>query len=740
VVAVRRGAAGLALSALLLPAAARAAARPEGRAARAEAAPLFDGEVLGDPAWAAAERLQGFVQTNPHDGEPVSEETEVRLLWSDDTLYIGVVCHDREPDKIIVSDSRRDSPLEDTDSFQVLLDTFRDGQSGFVFGTNPTGLEYDGQVVNEGQGSGPSGPGTGASQSGALGGFNLNWDGVWEVKAAIGDFGWSAEFAIPFRTLRYPGGGDQEWGVNFQRNIRRRNERAFWSPLPRQYTLFRVSEAGRLRGLRAPRQKNLQLSPYVLGDAQQLAARGLDTEYDGEVGADLKWGLSPSLTVDATVNTDFAQVEVDDQQINLDRVNIFFPEKRPFFLENAGYFTVGAPGEVELFFSRRIGIGREGQVVPILGGARLSGKVGGWNVGVLDMQTRTVEGVAGANNFAAARAFRELPNRSGVGAVFVNRSATGEGAALAGSNQTYALDGRWGFGRYGLVSGFVAGTSSATPRRAERAYRASASYESPTWILEAKYTDVGEGFNPEVGFLLKSGGYRRPEAMVYRALRNPGFFGLFEIRPHVSYRAYFRPDGFYETGFLHIDNHFEWAKGYELHTAMNVTHEGVRVPFEIYPGVVVPPGQYDHKEGYFVTTTDQGAPLSLNGTWVFGGFYGGRRTSLRPQVRGRLGDRFNADVRWDWNDVDLPQGSFETNLLRARVSYNFTTRLYAQAFVQWNDLSRDWSTNLRVGWLQSASTGLFVVYNEVRDTEDGLPGVRDRSFTVKWSRIFDLLD
>ena len=356
------------------------------------------------------------------------------------------------------------------------------------------------------------------------------------------------------------------------------------------------------------------------------------------------------------------------------------------------------------------------------------------------MQTRSLADVTGGNNFAVTRAFRELPNRSGIGGLFVNRQATGEGASRFGSNQTYALDGRVGFGRYGQLSGFLAGTSSARPLPAERAFRLFASYESPTWTLEAKYTDVGQGFNPEVGFLAKSGGYRRPEALVFRAVRNLGFLGLHEIRPHVSYRAYVRQDGFYETGFLHVDNHWEWPNGYELHTAYDHTHEGVRVPYEIYPGIVVPPGDYDHGEGYFVFITNRGAPLSLNGSLTVGGFYGGHRTSLQAEVRGRLGERFNTDVSWDWNDVDLPQGRFETNLLRMRLSYSFTTRLYAQAFVQWNDLSDQWSTNVRLGWLQTANTGLFLVYNETREDARDLVPVRDRSLVLKWSRIFDLLD
>ena len=248
--------------------------------------------------------------------------------------------------------------LEETDSFQIILDTYLDKQNGFVFGTNPAGLEYDGQVTNEGQGSGRFGGGgsgrpgqSSQSQRGSGGGFNLNWDGVWQVRAQTSDIGWTAEFAIPFRTLRYPSGTDQVWGLNFQRNIRNRNEQAFWAPLPRQFNLYRLSLAGELQGVQVPAQRNLKITPYVLGEAIRLD-RDASTTTDGDFGADLKYSVTPSMTLDLTYNTDFAQVEVDEQQINLDRFNLFFPEKRPFFLENAGLFSVGVPSQVEVFFSR----------------------------------------------------------------------------------------------------------------------------------------------------------------------------------------------------------------------------------------------------------------------------------------------------------------------------------------------------------------------------------------------------
>jgi hypothetical protein len=257
--------------------------RPEGTAVPSATAPAMDGDVLDDRAWDGASRLTGFTQTTPREGEPVSEQTEVRVLFTEDTVYFGVVCHDREPDRIIVSDSRCASPLDDSDSFQILLDTYRDRQSGFVFGTNASGLEYDAQVVNEGQGSQPTGPGQARQQSGAQGGFNLNWDGVWSVKTKVGEFGWSAEFAIPFRTLRYASGGEQEWGVNFQRNIRRHKEVAYWAALSRQYTILRVSDAFYLTPLQGSLTLAIGAGLLFVLVGYLLDFNSLSLHYDGQV-------------------------------------------------------------------------------------------------------------------------------------------------------------------------------------------------------------------------------------------------------------------------------------------------------------------------------------------------------------------------------------------------------------------------------------------------------------------------
>ena len=710
------------------------AERPVATAHQIRDAPVLDGDVLADPLWNQVTPTGDFWQTTPDQGVPASERTDVRVAYTDTTLYVGVVLYDSSPGTVVAADSRRDSPLNATDSFQFILDTFRDGQSGFVFGTNPAGIEYDGQVANEGQG-GFGAPSTGLQQGGAGGGFNLNWDGAWEVRTQVGDFGWSAEFAIPFRTLRYRSGEDT-WSLNFQRNINRRNEISYWASLDRQYNLYRLIDAGTLTGLAVPAQRNLKISPYLLGSAVDQGGSAADSNFD--LGGDAKWSINPSLTLDLTANTDFAQVEVDQQQINLDRFNLFFPEKRPFFLENAGQFQVGSPGSVELFFSRRIGIGSNGAPVPIRGGGRLTGKVGGVNVGLLNMQTGRVGDTAPANNFGVVRLSRDLENRSSVGALFTSRRATGNLADADDNGQTYAVDARFGIGQRGTLQGYVARTETPGETGREHAFSFLSEWRSEELWLRGGYSEVGEGFNPEVGFLQRKN-YRKLEAFIFRTIRlEENRMGFLEIRPHTFYNAFWNFTGFQETGFLHLDTHWVWRAGSQIDTGMNVTRQGVVTPFEIAPGVVVPTGTYDHTEAVFVANSNQAAPLSVQSRFTLGGFFGGSRRATSVGVTGRLGETFNTRVEWQRNDVDLPWGDFVTNLMATRVSYSFSPRVFTQALLQYNSRVDVWSTNLRFGWLQSSNTGFFIVLNDTQDLSD--LSMRDfgRSLIVKYSHLLDV--
>ena len=709
----------------------------------------MDGDVLGDPAWAGVMPATGFVQTAPDEGLPASERTEVRVVFTDDTIYFGIVAYDRDPSAIIVTDSRRDSSLTSSDSVQLILDTFRDQQNGFVFGTSPSGQEYDGQLINEGAGG--SGMGRGGTSFGAGGGFNLNWDGVWQVRTAISDIGWSAEFAIPFRTLRFSPGREQTWGLNIQRSIRRRNELAYWSPLPRQFDLFRVSMAGALTGVEAPAGlwRTLQVTPYAVGGAsKQTDVLGAEIETFREFGGDLKYGVTSGLTLDATVNTDFAQVEVDQQQINLDRFNLFFPEKRPFFLENAGAFTVsnsgGAafndPSQTELFFSRRIGIGEGGQAIPILGGVRLSGKVtDSTTIGLLNMQTDDVGTTTPSNNFGVARIRQDLPNRSSVGALFVNRQATGRLAEDNDINRTYAVDGRLGFGQNGIVSGFAAKTETPGLRGEDYAWDTAVDYNAQAWRLRAGYMEMGDNFNPEVGFVRRKG-FRKVDGGIFYTYRPDNFLKLQEIQPHITFNRFWNYDeGFIESSLVHMDNSWEFNDSSTAITGWNVRKEGVVEPFTV-SGVLVLPGTYQWNEVMLNYSTDSSAPFTAGFRFQGSGFFGGDLRSYGPSVGFRRGETLNVRLNWSRNDIDLPLGSVITNLVSTQVAYNFSPRLFAQSLLQYNDSADLWSVNFRFGWLQDANTGLFLVYNET----DGLGEIphtsAGRSFILKYSYLFDILN
>jgi len=707
------------------------AARPVLQAVEMVSEPLLDGVVSGDPAWNGLVPASGFWQVQPDDGAPATQKTEVYVGFTDDALHIGVIAYDDDPEGILVTDSRRDSDLGDTDSFQILIDGMRDGQNGYVFGTNPAGMQYDGQVTREGEG--------GILGSGS-GGFNLNWDGSWDVATDFSENGWSAEFRIPFRTLRYGPGEQQTWGVNFQRNIRRNNEITYWAQLSRQRNLYRVSEAGTLVGVSPPSQRNLKVTPYVLGSSSRGGDLA-DTENNSEVGFDIKYSITASLTLDATYNTDFAQVEADEQQVNLDRFSLFFPEKRSFFLENAGQFSVGDSEEVEMFFSRRIGISEDGDQLPIEGGIRLSGKVGNnTNVGFLHMSSEAVTGIAPGNKFTVARVNQELPSRSAIGFMFVSRDGDGSHLVSPGEdkNKTYAIDGRWGVGDNLVLQAWAAKT--ATPGMEERddAYSVKAIYSSPTWAYRLGYGQVGEDFNPEVGFLSRSN-FRRANAFLMRRIRPKDLWGLLEVRPHASYTAYWDFDGFQESGILHTDIHWEFRNGYEVHTGINFTREGVKEAFDIVDGVTIQPGTYDHAEVSIVFHTNQAAPLSFSLRTTVGGRFGGDRVSLAPTLNYRIGEAFSSELSYRYNDFDLPGGAFEANLARLRLSYSFTPKILLQALVQYNELDDVLGTNLRFSWLRTANTGLYLVYNEV--DEQGISGrPAGREMILKYSHIFDVFN
>ncbi|MEJ2127485.1 MAG: DUF5916 domain-containing protein [Woeseiaceae bacterium] len=723
-------------AALLLPTVCAAQERPATPPAvdayALTVSPTIDGDVLGDSAWSGVTPTDGFWQIRPDDGHPSSQETEVYVGFTDSHLYVGVVAYDDDPDSIIVTDSRRDSSLGNTDAFLMIIDGMLDRQNGYVFGTNAAGLEYDGQVTNEG-----------ASANLAFGGgLNLNWDANWQVQSRIGEHGWSAEFAIPFRTLRFQAGEKQDWGINFQRNIRRNNEVAFWSPLDRNRSLYRVSEAGTLRGIKPPAQRNLQFTPYGLARARRGGE--LDgTETDTEFGFDIKYSITPSLTLDATYNTDFAQVEVDETQVNLDRFNLFFPEKRPFFLENAGLFEVGNSESAQLFFSRRIGIAEDGAIIPVDGGLRLSGKIGTTtSIGLLHMQTEAVEDVAPKNRFTVARISQELPNRSSIGMIVTDRVGDGsfETAKADDKNRAYAVDGRWGIGDNLSFDGWFARSDTPGLEGDDRAFSVGGDYSSALWDIRGGYTEVEQHFNPEVGFLARTD-YRSIGAFVQRRIRNDNWAKVLELRPHLNFSSFWKFDGFTESRTIHLDLPVTFRSGAEIGNIYERTREGVTDPFEIVDNVTIPAGTYDHNRIRIRGNSDESKPFYYGFHILIGGRFGGDQLAFEPWAGYRIGEIFRASLSFNYNEFDLPyeNGDFTANLARLRMSYSFTPKMQIQALVQYNEQADTIGTNIRFSWLQTANSGLYFVYNEVDERSVGAPPT-GREFILKYSYIFDVFD
>ena len=701
--------------------------------------PVIDGR-LDDAAWGQAAPMTGFIQREPSDGQPASERTEVRVVFDDEALYVGVWAFDSRPTEIVPGERIRDYQVGESDNVILIFDTYKDEQNGFVFGTTPAGIEYDGQVANEGQGGGRFGGGGGGGgqrrfQSGAGGGFNKNWDGSWTVATSLDGEGWYAEFRIPFNTLRY-GTDSPSWGFNVARRIRRLNEESFWSPVPREFNLYRLNYAGDLEGLTPPFRRLATVTPYALTSTSRNYEGGERSfNEEADFGGEAKIQVTQGLTFDVTANTDFAQVEVDNQQVNLTRFSLLFPEKRPFFLENAGFFTVGASG-ADLFFSRNIGI-TDGERVPIRGGARLSGRAGGFNVGLLHIQTNGADSVQLDNAYSVARVARELPNRSRVGALFIDRN----GEASGDYNRTYAADARVAIGEAVTLSSFIARTETPGFSGNDLAYDANAAWASRSWDASVAVREIGENFNPEVGFVPRDG-YRSYSGRLQRFVRPDGF--LREIRPHMSYET-FRSrrtgvkKGFEESSRLHLDTNWEWPDGMVVFTTANWVREGLFEPFEIRgTDVVVPPGTYDGWEAQFALNTNRSADISFTSRFTAGSFLSGDRWSPSVGVTLRSGAAFSTSVSLDYNDVNLREGDFETILLGVNLGYFFTPRIYLQSLIQYSDQIDRLSANVRFGWLNTAGTGFFIVYNEIQGI-DQLDGPLGRSLILKYTRQFNVL-
>ena len=691
--------------------------------------PVIDGR-LDEAAWQGAEILSDFVQYEPVEFAEATERTEVRFLLDAEALYVGARLLDREAATgIIMGERRRDANLTDSDAFLIVLDTYLDEQTGFIFGTNPGGIEYDGQVRGERA-------------------ANTSWDGAWTVASTVDADGWYVEMRIPFSTIRYGPGDEQSWGLNMTRYIGRKNEQVVWSAVAQQYGFYRLTEAGRLRGLTPPPQRIASITPYVLGAASRVPHVDPNTTYPLESGADAKIGITQALTLDLTVNTDFAQVEVDDAQVDLTRFSLFFPEKRPFFLENADLFSIGLPflpgrtsGRTALFHSRRIGVA-SGDQVPINWGSRLSGRVSGVDVGFLHMNTDGLQGIQDPMGWTVGRVAWELPSRSRIGAIYTSRVSSDDSGDYG---RTYGVDGRLGIGERWTFNVLAGLTDAPGISEGREIYSGVMEYLTPRWYFRAYHDRLGNNFNPEGGFIPYKG-FEENSLRVERTFR-PAIPWLREVRSHLRRTWAYDLTGFKELEFRHWHSTLIFEDGSQFSPAFQWVEEGLAAPFRIRgTDIVVPRGSYTGWATYGNFRTNPAAPFAINGRWDIGTFLSGERLGGSLGFSVRRGATITGSLTVAHNRIRLPEGDYNTTLTRLGMQYAFSPGVFLQSLLQYSDQTGIWSGNIRFGWLDTGGTGLYIVYNE-RQTMDitGVSGLlpRDaldppeRTLVLKFTRQFD---
>ena len=691
------------------------------RAMRTAAPIRLDGD-LSEPAWNTAEAAVDFVQAEPYEGSPATEATEVRVLFNEESLFLGIFCRDTEPERILTNSLKEDFDPQDDDSFEIILDTFLDERNGYLFTTNPHGAKRDAQVTDEGRE------------------INVDWDTVWDVRTQRTSEGWMAEIVIPFKSLSFEENRTQGvWGINFGRRIRRKNEIVYWSPVPRRYEITRLSLAGELRDLEGiARGRNLRLKPFLATDFSRFAA-GDHIVARVRPGIDAKYSITPSLTLDLTGNTDFSQVEVDEQQINLTRFPLFFPEKREFFLENSGIFQFGdLPGErgsrsreTQLFFSRRIGLSDDGEPIPIWGGARLSGQVGKYRLGFLSMQTKETH-LGPGNNFAVARVKRNILANSDIGAIFVNRQAS-EGGDY---NRAAGVDANFRFGQNFTVNGYLAKTFTDGVEDRDLTRKVTTQWRDNLITVQTIFTELQENFNPEVGFVERVGvrTFRSRLELKPRPPRNPL---IREFRPHVYPDYQMDEDNRLVTRTFHYGFDTVFHNG----SVIEIKHENffdrLDEPFRIRripPAVTIPRGDYNFSLWGMEMQSDPSRRFFGTLDYRNGSFYTGDRITVVATGTFRANERFAVEGRYTRNNVQLREGSFVNNLIASRVNYYFSTRMFLNALIQYNSDLKQVTSNIRFNFIHHPLSDLFLVYNEQRDTSGA--GQNDRAVTLKYTHLF----
>lgn len=700
------------------------------------AQPLRLDGVLDDDVYKAIRPLDSFIQQEPHFGQPASEAMQVWVLFDREHLYITARCLDSRPDRIVANDMRRDGRnMTQNDNLAVVLDTFYDRRNGYEFLVNPIGGMMDSQVTDESS-------------------VNRDWNAVWVSRSRRDDEGWTVEMAIPFRSLRYRAGGPQVWGLNIRRTVKWKNEYSYLSLVPRTQGprgILKFSSAATLVGFDAPSSAvNLDIKPYAVSSVR--ADRSVDprftNDFDADAGADLKYGLTKGLTADLTFRTDFAQVEDDDQQVNLTRFSQFFPEKREFFLEGQGIFAFGGvetnaprggtiitPGVTNtplLFFSRRIGLSGA-RPVPIEIGGRVTGRAGKYTLGVLEIQTGDNAAVqARATNFGVVRIKRDILRRSYVGLIGTRRSPT---AAVGGANEAMGVDASLSFFDNLNVVGYYAQTWTPGTAGDAASHRARFDYDADLYALKVERLAVGRNFNPEVGFLRRSDFIehlaqarlsRRP-AWWPAARKLSGEAGLGYLTDGRRDLANRQVRGAARTEMQNGDS---WSVEYERNL------EVLPGPYEIQRGIVIPVGSYGFttvRAGYAF-----GPQRRVSGTVnvAHGGFYAGDRTDVVYRGRVDVSPRLSLEPGVAVNRVDLPEGRFTAKVVSARSTFAFSPRMFVGTLLQYNSTSSTVSTNVRFRWEYHPGSDLFVVYTDGRDTLQRPSSVLlNRSVAVKLTRL-----
>jgi hypothetical protein len=694
------------------------------RATRLTSAIEIDGR-LDEAVYEEIPSMSDFIQNDPDEGAPATQKTEVWLFFDDEAIYVIGKCWESRLDRMVATEMRRDGAITGNDSFAWSFDTFYDHRNGVLFEVSPIGGRTDGQVTNERT-------------------VNTNWNPVWDLAVGRFEGGWTVEAALPFKSLRFRPGASQVWGFQARRKNLWKNEISYLTPIPREVLgqgHFRSSLDATMVGLEIARSsKNIEIKPYVTGNltSDVLGTPALSNELGGDFGVDGKYGVTQNLTADLTYNTDFAQVEADEQQINLTRFNLFFPEKREFFLENQGTFAFGGTTDALtpiLFHSRTIGL-NQGRQVPIWGGGRLTGRAGRYEIGLLDIQTKRDDiGNIESTNFQVARLKRDILRKSSVGVMFAGRSVSQRGL---GSRQSFGIDTNLAFFDNLVIDAYWAKTPVDDVGGDQDSYRARFDYAGDRYGIQVERLAIGDRFDPEVGFVRRtdvrrSYGVARfsPRPQASRLVRKYTFTGGLDYIENGAGRL----DTRISSGFFGID----FQNGDAFGATYADTYEFLPAPLRLAPGVVVPVGGYDYA-GVTASYTfgTQRTIASGNVAVEHGTFYDGHKTSLTiTRGRSSFPPHLAIEPSYSFNQVELPQGSFTTHLVGSRVTYMMTPLMFASALIQYNSVTHSVSSNVRFRWEYHPGSELFVVFNEQRDTlPSGFPELSNRAFIVKINRLF----